>query len=307
MKTLAPACLAAALGCCAITFAQDNVPGVPVSVTITAEAKHGKTVPALMQDQLHVREAGTDRPITSLTRFAPDGPAQVLLLIDDSAQTNFDIQIGGIKKWINSLPQKVEIGIAYMRNGTVDVAHPISPDHAAAANAIRLALGPGGADVSPYDSLSEAIKTWPSEDNTRKIAVMITSGIEGLGGGFAPENPYVNKSISDAQRARVIVFGIYNPSVGHAGHAFWRETLGQNLLSQLCDETGGEAYITTLSPPVSFDPFLQDIAQRLGNQYTLTFNARAENKAGLQPLRVTVQTKDADVAAPSSVFVKASK
>jgi hypothetical protein len=286
---------------------ENNIPGVPVSVVITAEARHGKDVPALESGDLRVREAGANRQITELTHFGQNDHVQILLLIDNSAENNFDVQISSLKQWVNSLPPSVEIGVGYMGNGTVQNAFPMSVDHAGAANSIRVSLGLGGADVSPYDSLSEAIKRWPAGNSARKEVVMITSGIEGLGGGPAPQNLYVNRSIQDAQRAGVLVFGIYNPSAGHAGHTLWQISFGQNLLSQLCDETGGESYITTLSPPVSFVQFLDDIVHRLRDQYQLTFVAGAENKGGLQTLKVSVQNKQADVAAPSAVFVKASK
>jgi hypothetical protein len=42
------------------------------------------------------------------------------------------------------------------------------------------------------------------------------------------------------------------------------------------------------------------------HQYLLTFVAGAENKAGLQPLHVAIPNKDASVAFPNKIFVRAS-
>jgi hypothetical protein len=288
---------------------QGGTPGVPVSLIITAEGRSGKQAPSLQQNEIKVNEAGAQRQVTELTALHEDSGTQLLILIDDSSASSFDTQIAGIKQWINSQPSSTEIAVAYMRNGMAQITHDFSKDHAAVANSVRLASGPGGADVSPYDSLSEAIKNWPKGSNAqRKVAVMISSGIEALGGGWAPQNPYVNKSIADAQRAGVVVFTIYNPSYGHWGHVFWRDTMGQSFLSQLADETGGESYITTFSSPVSFQPFLEQISTRLRSQYRLTFVAGAENKAGLQPVKVTLANRqDGDIAAADRVFVPASK
>lgn len=132
---------------------------------------------------------------------------------------------------------------------------------------------------------------------------MISSGIEGLGGGFTPDNPYVDAGIKAAQKAGLVVYAIYDPSVGHMGHGLWRNSWGQNFLSQLSDETGGEFYAIGFGAPVSFQPFLDQILQQMRNQFLLTFEARPEQKAGLQPVKVTVLEKDASIAAPDRVFV----
>jgi hypothetical protein len=170
-----------------------------------------------------------------------------------------------------------------------------------------VAVGPGGADVSPYDSLTDALKKWPQSDAPRREIVMISSGIEGLGGGFTPDNQYVDAGIESAQKAGVVVYTIYSPSVGHAGHSFWRATWGQNFLAQLSDETGGEFYQLGFGSPVSFEPFLKSILEAQQHQYLLTFVARPEAKAGLQPAHITVIEKDASLAAPDKVFVPAGK
>jgi hypothetical protein len=135
---------------------------------------------------------------------------------------------------------------------------------------------------------------------------MVSSGIEGLGGGYNSDNPYVNSGIRAALQAGVVVYTIYSPSVGHAGHSLWRTTWGQNFLSQLSDETGGESYMVGFSAPVSFQPFLDSIFEHLKHQYMLTFNARPEQKAGLQPVRIFIPEKDASIAAPDKVYVPAS-
>lgn len=285
---------------------QQSVPGVPVSVVVTLEPRRGKTIPPVEQQDISVMENRDKRPVTGFTPLTGDrGDMQLLIMIDDSARGTFDTEINTLKEFITSLPQNVEVGVGYMRNGFTQMTANFTRDHAAAANGIRVALGPGGADVSPYDSLSDAVKKWPNPGATRKQVIMISSGIEGLGGGFAPDNPYVNAGIENAQRAGVIVYTIYSPSVGHFGHSLWRTTWGQNFLSQLSDETGGESYIIGFGSPVTFQPFLEQILEQQQHQYLLAFLARPEKKTGLQPIRVTVREKDASIAAPDKVFVRA--
>jgi hypothetical protein len=243
---------------------QGTPPGVPVSIIVTLEPKHGKSIPAVEQQDMIVREGRDVRPVTGFEPLT-NAETQLMLLIDDSARGTFDTEIGTLKKFLTSLPANYSVAVAYMRNGMAQVTQDFTRDHAAAAGGIRIASGTGGADVSPYDSLSDAIKKWPQGNAQRRQMLMISSGIEALGGGLTSDNPYVNAAIQNAIKAGVVVYSIYSPSVGHAGHSMWRSTWGQNFLSQLSDETGGESYYLGFGSPVSFQPFLNQFleAQRI--------------------------------------------
>lgn len=309
MKKLLPL-LSSVFSLAALTpvFAQQQggAPGVPVSMVVTAESRRGSAIPTLQSQDVQVMENGKSQPVTELLPLQGDHSGlQLLLLIDDSATSSFGTEIPTLKQFITSLPSNTEVGVGYMRNGMTQMTSKFTSDHAAAAKGVRLALGPGGADVSPYDSLSDAIKKWPKSAVRREV-VMISSGIEGYGGGFTTDNPYVKAGISSAQKAGVVVYTIYSPSVGHWGHTFWRENWGQDFLSMLSDATGGESYFIGFGSPVSFAPFLKEIRQNLDHQYLLTFQAKPQNKAGLQPIKVSVKDKDASLAAPDKVYVPAS-
>lgn len=285
---------------------QGSAPGVPVSMVVTAEPRRGSAIPALQAQDIQITENKKVQPVTELVPLQGERAGlQLLLLIDDSAQSNFGTEIPTLKQFITSLPSNTQVGVGYMRNGMTQMTSQFTSDHSAAANAIRLPLGPGGADVSPYDSLSDVIKKWPKSKGRREV-IMISSGIEGLGGGFTTDNPYVNAGISSAQKAGVVVYTIYSPSVGHWGHSLWRVNWGQDFLSMLSDGTGGDSYYIGYGAPVSFAPFLKEIREHLDHQYLLTFQAAPQNKAGLQPVRVAVKNKDASLAAPDKVYVPAS-
>jgi hypothetical protein len=303
MKSAAVAALAVIA---APTYARQSPPGTPVSIVVTMEPKHSKTIPPIEPQDITVAQGRDKRPITSISPL-PFGQAstQLLLLIDDSARGTFDTELGTLRQFITSLPANTEVGVAYMRNGMAAYTANFTRDHAAAANGIRVAFGPGGADVSPYDSLSDAAKHWPQPGAQRKVVIMISSGIEALGGGLAPDNPYVDAGIESAQKAGIIVYSIYSPSVGHAGHSLWRGNWGQNFLSQMADETGGEMYAIGFGSPVSFQPFLEQILMQLQHQFLLTFEAKPEKKPGLQPINVKITEKDASIAAPDKVYVPA--
>jgi len=283
---------------------QDAQSGIPVSMVVTLEPRRESVIPQVDRDNLAVYQGKDQRPITG---FEPlDGSSmQLLILIGDSSGSGFNTNIDNLKEFVNALPSTTEIGIGYMRNGLAQMTAKFTHDHAAAAKSIRLATGPGGADVGPYDSLADAIKRWPESTAKRREVIILSSGIEGLGGGYTSDNPYVNSGIRAAQKAGIVVYCIYVPSVGHYGHSLWRMSWGQNFLSQLADETGGESYMVGFSPPVSLQPFFDQISKAMQHQYLLTFTARAEEKAGLQPVRIVVTGKDASIAAAGKVYVKA--
>jgi len=75
---------------------------------------------------------------------------------------------------------------------------------------------------------------------------------------------------------------------------------GPIYLSQVSDETGGEAYFLGYETAVSFAPFLRDLMRRLDHQYLLAFIPKPEKKAGFQ--RVKVRTEE-----PSVELIAASK
>jgi hypothetical protein len=283
-----------------------QAPGVSVSTIVTLEARRGKTIPSIEAQDIRVEQGKERRPVIGLKAAGADDPLQLMLLIDDSARGSFDTEIPTLQKWVNQMPPNAEVAVAYMRNGMAAVTAHFTKDHTAAAKGIRVTTGPGGADVSPYDSLKDAIQKWPKGGAARKIVVMVSSGVEGLGGGYNSDNPYVNAGIRAALESSVVVYTIYSPSVGHAGHSLWQISWGQNFLSQLSDETGGESYVIGFGSPVSFQPFLDEISERLQHQYILTFSARPERKAGLQPVRISIPDKDASIAAPDKVYVPAS-
>ncbi|MBV8864095.1 MAG: hypothetical protein JO210_01700 [Acidobacteriaceae bacterium] len=289
----------------ALAAGQTTAPGVPASIVVTLEPKHGKEIPQVEQQDITVREGKDKRPVSAFTSLA-NADTQLMLLIDDSARGTFDTEIQTLRQFISSLPPSYDVAVGYMRNGMADLTQNFTRDHAAAANGVRIALGPGGADVSPYDSLTDAIRKWPNTTAQRKEVLMISSGIEALGGGLYPENPYVTAGIESAVKAGIVVYSIYSPSVGHAGHSLWQSTWGQNFLSELSDQTGGESYWIGYGSPVSFQPFLDQFLEAQRHQYLLTFIARPEKKSGMQQIRVSIEEKDASIAAPSRVYVKAS-
>ena len=123
---------------------------------------------------------------------------------------------------------------------------------------------------------------------------MVTDGVDRYYGAGDLEDPYLAESIDDARRAGILVSAIYTPGVGHFGHSYWQTYWGQLYLAQVADQTGGEAYyIGMTGPPVSLLLISNDLGQRLGHQYLLTFLARPQKKSGWQKVRLRTEVPQA--------------
>jgi hypothetical protein len=274
-------------------------------MVVTVEARHGTEVPAIKREDVTVHEGRERLQVTDWVPLEGEHAGlELFLLLDDSSSTSLGSQLDDLRRFINSQPETTVIGVGYMRDGTVDIVQNLTNDHGQAAKALRLPLGTVGALASPYLSLGDLIKRWP-ESRVRREVLMISDGIDRFG-GFGPANPYVDTVIEQAQKAGIIVYAIYATGVGHYGHSFWRINWGQNYLSKLAGEAGGEAYFLGLETPVSFAPYLDDLTRKLNHQYLLAFLPKPEKKPGLQSVKVRTEVPNAELIAADRVYVPAT-
>lgn len=285
------------------------VQGVPVNMVVSVEPKHGDEVPTITQEDMMVYQGHDRQPVTNWVPAKGNRAGLALaILIDDGAGFSFGDQINDIRTFIGQQSPATLIAVGYMRNGAVALAQNFTQDHTAAAKSLRLAQGVSGLDASPYLSISDFIKRWPSNDAVpRREILAITSGIDGLYMGSFP-NPYTDTAVKDAQCGGVFVYSIYTPSAGHLGHSYYQTYWGQNYLSQLSEMTGGESY-DLLGPQasVAFAPYLSQLNRQLSNQFLLTFLAKPQKKAGTEPVKLTSEIRSVDFVHAQRVCVPASQ
>ena len=275
---------------------------VPVHMVVTAEARHGTDVPVIKREDVTVNQGRERVQVTDWVPLEGEHAAlQLFVLVDDASGATLGAQLEDLRRFILSQPPSAAIGVGYMRDGTVDILQNLTSDHALAAKALRLPLGTAGALASPYLSIGDLIKRWP-ESPVRREILMVSDGIDRFG-GVGPANPYVDTAIEQAQRAGVIIYAIYATGIGHFGHTYWRFFWGQNYLSKVTTETGGEAYFLGYDTPVSFSPYLDDLTRRLTHQYLLTFLAKPGKKPGLQPVKIRTEVPNAELVAADMVYV----
>jgi hypothetical protein len=296
--------LGAVLAAPLLTAQQSPPSGPAVHMVVTAEARHGTDVPVIQKEDVMVYQ-GRDRVKATdwISLQGDHAELELFLLLDDAAGSSLGSQLEDLRRFINSQPATTRIGVGYMRNGTVDIVQNLTNDHNKAATSLRLPSGDPGVNASPYFSVSDLIKGWPDSPVRREI-LMVSDGIDRYGIGGASD-PYVDQAVEQAQRAGIVIFSIYSPGADHFGHTFWRIHWGQNYLSQLSDETGGESFYLGSEAPVSFSPYLDDLGRRLLHQYLLTFLAKPVKKSGMQSVKLRTEVSNAELVAADSVYVPA--
>jgi hypothetical protein len=269
---------------------------------VTAEGRHGAVPSEVSRDEVSVE---VNKKPVRVDKWIPlrgdQANLELYIVIDDGEDSDVSIQFGSLKAFINGQPGTTRIGLAYLRNGSANIVAPLTTDHAQLVKALRLPIGQPGIAASPYMGISDLVKKWAPADARREV-LLITSGIDPWSPPD-PQNPYLQKAIADAQRAGILVHSIYYAGAGHMGHSYWRINWGQNYLSELGDETGGEAYWQGVHSPVSFDPYLKDLTQRLQNQYLMTVISD-DTKGGLEPVRVTTAVSGVSLVAASRIHIQ---
>src|SRR5580704_2460273 len=171
--------------------AQDEATGsgVPIRIVVTVEGPQDASPPNLARNDVMVFLDNERMRVVDWTPVQNDRTGlQLWLLIDDGSDTELGIQFEDLRRFVREQASTTQVGVGYLRNGTVQVEQKPTADHALAAKAIRLPLGLPGISASPYLSLIDLIKKWPRVDQAQEV-LMITSGIDPEYGP-GPSNPY---------------------------------------------------------------------------------------------------------------------
>jgi len=274
------------------------------TAVVTALPKSSDAPPVTAQ-QIQVSVDGKQvQP--SLWRPYGNGPVELVLLIDGSARTSLGRDMDDMSKFLSNLPPNVTAGVAYMEHGRAAFAGPMSTDHAAVAKQLHLPGGTAGSSASPYFCLSQLAKNWPgSRSQARREVVMVTDGVDEYNLRYDPEDPYVQSAVADSQRAGLVVYSIYYRNQGRLSGSNYETNAGQNYLTTVADETGGNLYYEGLGNPVSFSPFFDDLNRRLGNQYELDVPVTEKKKESMAALKVKSDVSGLKLRAPAHVAVPA--
>ncbi len=273
---------------------------------VTLLPKSGaSTVPNVPAKDLVITVNNKKATVTGLKSLqGPENSVELVLMIDSSARGNLGTQFIEIEHFINALPANTKVAIGYMQNGQTTFAAPLSASHTQVLSALHLPGGSAGSSASPYFCLSDLAKHWPSADTgARRVVVMITDGVDPYHLEIDMDDPYVEEAIKDSVHAKLVVYSIYWLNQGRFSSTGYGNFLGQNLLQQVTQATGGKCFWIGVGNPVSFQPFFEELARRLQNQYELGFTSHLDGKAEVAFLKLKLKLPGTEVSTPQQVWV----
>jgi len=282
-----------------------------VTVTVTVTGKGNSAPPAVPKDEVVARQAGKVRPVLAWEPGQAGARGlDLVILIDDELPPKVASRWEDFEKFVTELPANVHVGIAYANKGDVKFAQQPTTNHEAAAKAFH---DPANIDFrydAIYASLSNLARIWPNNQNRHEI-LLLSSGYDQptASGTMDPAQSIpVQAAVTDLQGKGIVVYSFYaNLSSQPQNVSVMEVQWGQGGLEQVSTTTGGKVFSMGDGTPPSFQPFLQELLQLLGQQYSLTFQAQPLGKAGLAAFEVKVENNGVQVHAPTRVFVPGGK
>jgi hypothetical protein len=275
----------------------------PVTVTVTAVGKK-QSPPVINKNDVNLFEGKEHTQVANLRR----GDSLFLaILIDDSLDQTVTLDWNALRAFIKAQPADTYVAVAYGRNGSAMVAQDFTNNHELAAKALRIPLGSFGAFSSPYLSVQDWMKRWPDNGGDRRSIIMISSGVDYLHRGFGPFSVDLDPDIARAQKQNINVWTIYYPDAFRGGRRGFRAFDAQANLTRLSAETGAESYYLGFGRPVSIKPYLDQIQERLNNQYLLSFvGGDAGKKGRFVSVHVATEVPNVKFLTPAEAFVPAT-
>lgn len=295
-----------ALVCPLFAWAQTSSPvNTRVQMIVTVGHHYGHMPPVLTKDDLAVTQHYAPLPVVKMTPLRGDfGDLELFLLVDQCSNCEPGSKFDELSHFITSQLPDTRVGVAYIQDGSLQLAQIPTTDHDRAVKALTTPAG--SKPSSPFSALTELIRSWPqgpSGGSRRKAVLMISNGINPATAGKL-QDPSAEVALEEAERAGVTVYVIYHPSADYLATDSSQLYSGQVQLAHVADETGGEAYFLGFGPLPSLAPFLADLSDHLNNQYLLEFVATPPVGAGaLEQVTIKSKITDVEVMVPDKVWV----
>lgn len=293
--------LAAGMAMCATPgWAQESGAGRAI---VTVQPARGSEPATVTVEGLKAKVNGREARVTGWRPLrGGENPLELVVLIDGAARTSLGNQLDDIAHFVREAPSNAKVAIGYMLNGRAVLAGPLTGDASEALKGLHIPSGTAGSNGSPYFCLTDLAGNWPSTDSrARREVVLISDGVDGYLQPPELDDPYVQAAIRDAVKARLVVDAVYWTSRGDGGSD--SSNLGESLLMEVTNATGGDSYWQGTGNPVSLEPFFTQLRRRLENQWALEFQTQLDGKAEMETLKVQVEGR-ARLTAPREVWVE---
>lgn len=302
----------AALVCAAAwtqsAIAQPQRGGVrSVTIPITIRQRGGDARERELQQvgDLTVHEDGDEQKILSIRAYGTETPISVGILIQDDLVSSISNEIKALREFINRLPRGSRVMVGYIKSGSLDVRQRFTADLERAAQSLRVPIGSAtAAPYNPYIEIVEGLRRFEAMPKGRRALLVVTDGLDisrGVDSSLPTQSVDLARAVREAQRQGVAVYSFYAPSVTASTLGNFRLiSNGQSSLELLADETGGRAFFQGTGAPVSFDPFLRELAGNLSRQLALTYLS-THPKKGFHRIKVTSNTDGVEIEHPAGI------
>src|SRR5580704_16376287 len=161
-----------ALAASLTALAQPQQPaGVPAEIIATVGHYYGPETPALTQESLAITQHYEPLAITNLIPLRGDRAGlELFLLVDNCSSCEPGTKFEELRRFIVSQPVATSIGVAYIRNGNLEVAENPSRDRERAVAALN--VPEGNKPSNPYDAVTALIKSWGTSPSRHAILMI---------------------------------------------------------------------------------------------------------------------------------------
>jgi VWFA-related protein len=257
----------------AVTSASESRAARPMTIPISIRVKGMKPEPELQMVDLTVTEDGDPQTVLSIRAIGTSSPLTLATLIQDDVVSSISNEIKPLREFINRLPRGSRVLVGYLRTGSLQVRQKFTPDLEKAGKALRSPVGfASAAPYNPYVEVIEAIRRFDSQPSGRRAILLVSDGLDlshGADSSSAGQSLDLQRAINEAQRRSIAVYAFYAPTVGSRDPILAANAQGSLL--RLAEETGGRAFFQGMGAPVSFDPFIKELATSLDKQIALTY------------------------------------
>jgi hypothetical protein len=274
-------------------------------ILVTAQSRSDLPSRVLQPEDVTVYQGKSLRKVIGFKRLSGEQAAMELFIyLDDSIRTEtLRTLLPDLRNFLQTLPVNTRVAIGSLRNEELQLEQAFTTDHRMAAEALKAPSTQLETTDSPYSALLYLAKRWPSLERTgRRTVLMLTAGNDRDHASPSDNDPYVEAAIRDSQIAGIAVYSVFLRSANLYAPSDWAINLGQSNLLALSNATGGHFYCEGLNDPVSLRPYLEDLEQRLANQYKITFELKSN--AGAQAVMVQTETAGLKIIAPTRVYAR---
>jgi VWFA-related protein len=274
----------------------------PVTIPITIRFRHESKEKRELESvgDITVREDGETQKVIS-QRGIGASPLTLAVLIQDGVVPSVSSDITRIADFVRHLPRGSRVLVGYIRSGSLQVRQKFTSDLERAASTMRAPIPFASASSSnTYQEIIEGLRRFDSQPTGRRAILVVSDGLDSSQGfSIAPQSLNLERAIKEAQRRSVAVYAFYAPTVITASGG--NQLLignAQGSLERLSEETGGRAFFQGTGAPVSFEPYLRDLATSLSRQIAVTYLSTHTNK-GYHRIQVQSDREDVEIDHPT--------